>query len=67
MLQIIFNGMEVFSSLTESCCFAFESCYSSRNQKTSQILNAHGQNIFLFDSLPSNFIHLLIAYIITSV
>ena len=42
--------------------FAFGNCYSSRNQKTSQILNAQGHYIIPFDNLTSNFIHFLIAY-----
>ena len=55
------------NSLTESCCFAFGNGYSSRNQRTSQNLNAHGHYFIAFDSLTSNFIHFLIAYINTSV
>ena len=47
--------------------FCFGNRYSSRSQKTSQILYVHGLNIVPFDSLPSNFIHFLIAYISTSV
>ena len=43
------------NSMTETCW------------KYAQILNAHGLDIIPFDSLPSNFIHFLIAYISTNV
>ena len=47
--------------------FAFGNCYSSRIQKSFQILNAHGHNVIPFDSLTSNSIHFRIANISTSV